>query len=490
MRIFLKSVLTALIAAVTANAAGGNIAIRLDSLLADTALASAQIGVAIYDITADSSIYCHDCEKLFTPASNMKLFTSAAALELLGPSYRFKTRFLNTGKIDKKGRIKGDLIIIGGGDPLISGRFRDSITEVLENWADSLIQRGINEIKGDIIIDNSFFTGSEFGGGWSLDDLSYWYACPISALSFNDNCVDLKFLPGRRVGDPAIIELSPQTDYIKITNNAITVHPDSEFTLDYFRIPFTNDVAFFGGIPVDDTLGEVDYVSVHRPDIYCAYIFSDILEKNGIKFKGDIIKFSRMKEKDKSNYAKERTNSLFTWYSDSMGVVISVINKNSQNFFAEQTLKTIGAELNGEGSFEVGLRIVSAFFDSLGIGGHDISIGDGSGLSHYNIVKPAAIIELFKLMRKSPDFDTYFESLAIPGVDRSVRKRLEGVEFRERARTKTGSIANTRAFSGYIDGPRTSRLIAFSLMINNYSCESSYIDNWFDSIVERVIAEY
>ena len=470
--------------------AGNALLSGLDSLLADTALTNAQIGIAVYDITADSSIYCRDCDKLFTPASNMKLFTSAAALELLGPSYRFKTRFLNTGKIDKKGRIKGDLIIIGGGDPLISGRFRDNMTEVLEFWADSLKKKGIKEIKGDIVVDNSFFSGSEFGGGWSLDDLSYWYACPISALSFNDNCVDLKFLPGEEVGDKAIIELSPQTDYIKITNNAVTVPADSEFTVDYFRIPFTNDVAFFGGIPVDDTLGEVDNVSVHRPDIYCAYIFSDILKKNGIKFKGDIMKISRLKEKDKSNFAKEMTNSLFTWYSDSMGVVISVINKNSQNFFAEQTLKTIGAELGGEGSFKAGLKIVSAFFDSLGIGDHDISIGDGSGLSHYNIVKPAAIIELFKQMRNSPNFETYFESLAIPGVDRSVRKRLEGVEFREYARTKTGSIANTRAFSGYIDGPRTGRLIAFSLMINNYSCNASYIDNWFDSVVERVIAEY
>ncbi|MEE9553503.1 MAG: D-alanyl-D-alanine carboxypeptidase/D-alanyl-D-alanine-endopeptidase [candidate division Zixibacteria bacterium] len=482
--------LSILLAIVIPVIAGNDLSGSLDGLLADTALTNAQIGIAVYDITADSSIFCRDCQKLFTPASNMKLFTSAAALELLGPSYRFKTRFLNTGRIDNKSRIKGDLIIVGGGDPLISGRFRDNITEVLELWADSLLQRGIKEIKGDIIIDNSFFTGSEFGGGWSLDDLSYWYACPVSALSFNDNCVDLKFLPGKNVGDPAIIELEPPTDYIRITNNAITVQADSEFTLDYFRIPFTNDVTFFGGMPISDTLGEVDYVSVHRPDIYCGYIFSSILKEKKIKFKGDIIKIGDLDEKDKSDYSMEKTNSLFTWYSDSMGVVISVINKNSQNFFAEQTLKTIGAELGGEGSFEKGLELAVAFFDSLGISEDDISMGDGSGLSHYNIVKPAAIIELFKQMHDSPHFETYFESLGIPGVDRSVRKRLEGVEFRERARTKTGSIANTRTFSGYIDGPRTGRLIAFSLMVNNYSCKMSYVDSWFDSIVESIIAEY
>jgi D-alanyl-D-alanine carboxypeptidase/D-alanyl-D-alanine-endopeptidase (penicillin-binding protein 4) len=246
--------------------AGATFTATMDSLLADTTLDNALFGVAIYDITADSLLYGHDAEKLFSPASNMKLFTSAAALELLGPDYRFKTRFLTNGEIDKKGRLKGGLVIVGGGDPLISGRFRDSVTEVLGFWADSLISLGIKEIKGDMIIDNSFFSGPEFGPGWSWDDMTYWYACPISALSFNDNCVDLKLLPGVKVGDPAIIKIDPVTDYIKITNNAVTLPADSGFTLDYYRIPYTNDVTFFGGISVSDSAGEIDYVSVHRPE--------------------------------------------------------------------------------------------------------------------------------------------------------------------------------------------------------------------------------
>ena len=461
----------------TADGLSGN----LDSLLADTALANAQIGLAVYDITADSSVYCRDCQKLFTPASNMKLFTSAAALALLGPSYRFKTRFLTTGKVDRKGRLDGDLVIVGGGDPLISGRFREGVTEVLTLWADSLRAKGIKEIKGDLIIDNSFFSGVELGGGWSLDDLTYWYACPVSALSFNDNCVDLKFLPGEKVGDPAIIELDPATDYIKITNNAVTVLADSEFTLDYFRIPFTNDVTFFGGVEIDDTLGKIDYVSVHRPDIYCGYIFADILNKNNIKFKGDILTGTEKSEK---------SEPLFIWRSDSMAVIISVINKNSQNLFAELALKTLGKELGDEGSFRKGLKIVTAFFDSLGIGADDIAMADGSGLSHYNIVKPAAVIDLLRIMSSRPNFSVYFESLAVPGVDRSVKNRLEDVEFRERAHTKTGSIANARTFSGYIDGPRSGHLIGFSIMVNHFSCESSYVHDWLDSVAAALLAEY
>lgn len=470
--------------------ASQDIAGRIDSLVADTTLDNAHIGLAIYDITADSMIYSLNADRLFSPASNMKLFTSAAALGLLGPEYRFKTGFFRTGKIDKKGRLKGDLVIAAGGDPLISGRFRDSVIEVLELWADSLKSMGIKEIKGDIVTDNSFFSGSELGSGWSWDDLTYWYACPISALSFNDNCVDLKFLPGEKVGDPAIIEIDPPTDYITIINNAITLPADSEFTLDYYRKPFTNDVTFFGGISVSDTAGEIDYVSVHRPELYTAYVFASILKDNGIKFKGDIVSLDDMDNDNRPAYATEKLASLFEWWSDSLGLVISVINKNSQNFFAEQSLKTIGRELGDDGSFSKGIEFAEAFFDSIGIGSDDISMYDGSGLSYINMIKPSAVIRLLKNMGRSPYFQTYYESMAIPGIDRSVRTRLEGIENRERVRAKTGYIANTSSFSGYVDGPHAGHLLAFSILVNNYSCATSYVTAWHDSVVSLLLSEY
>lgn len=471
-------------------AAHPNPAAGLDSLLADTTLSGAHVGVAVFDLTADSAVYCRDCGKLFIPASNMKLFTSAAALELLGPSFRFKTGFFASGEIDKKGRLKGDLVVVGSGDPLISGRFRDGVTEVLDLWADSLAGRGIKEIEGNIIIDGSYFTGPELGPGWSWNDLTFWYACPITALAFNDNCVDLYFSPGNEAGDPVTIRPDPPTDYIKIINEATTTSPNSEFTLDYYREPNTNDVTFFGGMPISDTSGEVDYVSVNRPDIYCAYVLADILKGRKIKFEGRILRMGEMSRKELSRYDENPRLPLFTWYSDSLGVVISVINKNSQNFFAEQTLKTVGREIGGEGSFKKGLELMSAFLDSIGIGEDDIAMRDGSGLSHYNIVKPSGIIELLRHMYRSPNFGTYYESMAIPGVDRSVRKRLENVPFGGNLRTKTGSIANVRTFSGYINGPRSGHMIAFSIMVNDFACDESYIIDWLDSVASRILAEY
>lgn len=463
--------------------AADNYFAEIDSILADSALSNALIGLAIFDITSDSLLYDLNAGKLFSPASNLKLFTSAAALELLGPDYRFKTRFFHTGKLDKKGRLSGHLIISGGGDPLISGRFRDSITEVLCLWADSLLSYGIGEIKGDLVVDNSFFTGPELGAGWSWDDLSYWYACPVTALAFNDNCVDLEFVPGSKVGDKARIILDPETDYIKITNNTITLPAGSEFTLDYYRTPSTNDVEFFGGIAIDDS-GQVDYVSVHRPEIYCAYIFSDVLKTKKIKFEGDIYNLDDLKEKDR-DYIEKNKQPLFTWQSDSLGVVVTVINQRSQNLFAELTLLTMGKEIGGEGSFEKSLGVVEAFFDSIGISSNDLDMNDGSGLSYINLVKPDAIIRLLKYMYNSEHFETYYYSLRTPRDF-----RLVGVENRENIRVKGGTIANTRTYSGYLTGPSTGHLLAFSIMVNNYSCQKKYVESWQDSILEILLRRF
>ncbi|UCC80843.1 MAG: D-alanyl-D-alanine carboxypeptidase/D-alanyl-D-alanine-endopeptidase [Candidatus Zixiibacteriota bacterium] len=472
----------AILFAASASAADNYIA-QIDSILADSALANALVGLAIRDITSDSLLYDLNAGKLFSPASNMKLFTSAAALELLGPGYRFKTRFSHSGEIDKKGRLKGDLIIAGGGDPLISGRFRDSITEVLYLWADSLSSYGIKEIKGDIIVDNSFFAGQRLGFGWSWDDLSYWYACPVTALAFDDNCVDLEFRPGKKVGDKAKITINPETDYIKITNNAVTLPAGSEFTLDYYRTPSTNDVEFFGGIAVDDS-GQVDYVSVYRPEIYCAYIFSDVLKAVNIKFEGVIYNLDELKEKER-DYIEENIKHLFAWQSDSLGVVVAVINQRSQNLFAELTLLTMGKKIGGEGSFTKSLEVVQAFFDSIGISSDDLDMNDGSGLSYINLVKPDAIIRLLKFMYNSEHFEIYYNSLRTPRDF-----RLVGVENRENVRVRGGTIANTRTYSGYLTGPASGHLLAFSIMVNNYSCPKKYVESWQDSILEVLLRHF
>jgi D-alanyl-D-alanine carboxypeptidase/D-alanyl-D-alanine-endopeptidase (penicillin-binding protein 4) len=461
-----------------------------EKLLADSTLSGALIGIKIFDISADSVIYEHQSDKLLTPASNLKLFTSAAALELLGPSFRFKTSFYSRGKIDKKGRLNGDLLIVGGGDPLISGRFRSRVTEVLELWADSLKSRGINEIGGNLIADNSLFPPPTLGPGWSWDDLSYWYACQISALSFNDNCVDLKYFPGINIGNPARIELNPSTKYISVVNNAVTLPAESSFTLDYYRSSDGNRVTFFGGIPSSDSEGRSDYVSVYRPELFTLSVFSEILKNRGLKLQNQFSALSDMKTNEAQNYNKDKLAPIFTWQSDSLGVVLKVINTNSQNFFAEQTLRMVGVEKNNNGTFQGGIKAEQRFFDSIGITERDIQIYDGSGLSYMNHVKPDAIIKLLSAMSKCPNFKVYYESLANPDSDRAAGTRLKGVSARGNVRFKGGYIAGVSTLSGYIRGPKSGHLLAFSIMINNYTCANSYAEDWEDSLLAAILSEF
>ena len=453
----------------------------------DNRLNGAFVGVEVKDILADSIIYSHNSDLKFSTASNLKLFTSAAAIELLGPDYRFATSFYVNGDITKKGDLKGDLIIVGGGDPLISGRFRDSITEILKCWTDSLSARGIKIIKGDLVVDNTFFEADDLAPGWSHDDLTYWYACPISALSFNDNCVDLHIYPAREKGEKCLITIQPQTNSIKIINNTTTYGEGSDNSFDFYRYPGTNTVEFFGGIAIDDTNGVIDYVSVDKPNLYCASVFKDIMTENGIKIKGRIINID-LNDLPSKYYYKNLT-SLFDWRSDPMSLIISVINKNSQNFFAEQTLKTIGAEICGSGSFLSSTRIVRDWLESIDITAEDVSYYDGSGLSYMNLAKPSTIIKLLDYMHSRPDFEIYYESLAIPGVDRSVRRRMADNPLAEMMRTKTGSIANTRTFAGYLT-TRSGQLMAFSLMVNNHSVIDSEIDSWMDNFCGYIIDNY
>jgi D-alanyl-D-alanine carboxypeptidase/D-alanyl-D-alanine-endopeptidase (penicillin-binding protein 4) len=402
----------------------------------------------------------------------------------LGADYRFTTSFY-TNDIDySEGTLDGDLIIVGGGDPLISGRFQDSLTVLLQYWANSLIDLGIEKINGDIVVDNNFFEPDEIGPGWSYDYLSYWYACPVSALSFNDNCVDFHAYPVRNLGDACQIVFSPPTDYIAITNNSVTLPAGVDNTFDYVRQVGTNNVEFFGGIAVDDTSGLIDYVTVDKPDIYCAQIFRNVLKLNNIKVKGEIVEIGRDSLPEKYQY--RNLVKLFDWQSEPMSVVIKVINKNSQNFFAEEALKTIGAEYVAEGSFPMSTRIVRDWLEAIGISRDEVSYYDGSGLSHMNLATPFSIIQLLQYMYESDDFETYYESMAIPGVDRSVRGRMAAEPMASLMRTKTGSIANTRTFSGYLT-TSSGRLMAFSMMINNYAATRDEIDDWTDGFCSYII---
>ncbi len=431
------------------------VAQKIDSLLNLNELASANCGVAIYSLKTGEYSYEKNSRRLFVPASNVKLTTTAAGLHYLGGNFRFKTEFYYTGQI-RDGKLEGDLIIKGNGDPTISNRFGGTVTRVLEEWADSLKAYGINSIKGKITADISYFDTVALGPGWSWDDLSYWYAAEVSALNFNDNCVNLYFKPAPQIGYPVQIRFEPQTKYISWKNLTATSASTTDNTIDFYRLPQTNQVTFFGSIPITQNSWMEEYVTVNQPAEYCLFVFNEVLEQEGIEVKNDRVKADPYSRK-----------LLFCWESHPLSEIVAVINKRSQNLYAECLFKTLGQEIKKEGSFRAGATVLEEFLAMAGIPSDQFQIFDGSGLSYLNLLSPYAITRLLAFISTQPYFQSFYESLAVPGQDRSLNNRMKGVLDKEKMRLKTGLIGNSICLSGYITD-RDGRLYAVSSMFNNF----------------------
>lgn len=435
---------------------------QMEDIFNDPNFSNANWGVVIQSLVTGEYLYKRNENKLFMPASNTKLFTTSAGLLLLGNNYRFKTEIYMKGIIDGS-ILKGDLIVKGFGDPAISGRFyNENITQIFELWADSLLERGIDEISGNIIGDDNAFDDKGLGNGWSWDYESDWYAAPSGALSLNDNCVDIIINP-TKPGLKANIISVPASKYIIINNNVITVHKDSSADINLHRERGTNIITVYGRIKEgSETIKR--FSTINNPTQYFVVVLSEILNKKGIRVKGFPIDVDDLSEP----LFYDGMNLLFTHYSPGLKEIVKVINKNSQNFFAEQLIKTIGYEKEGYGSASNGITAAKKLFSDMGINPDGLQIVDGSGLSRLNLVSPNHIVSLLGYMYKDEQFLHFYNSLPIAGVDGSLAKRMRKARTQNNVRAKTGFIGAARCLSGYVfTGDKEP--VAFSILANNFT---------------------
>jgi len=442
----------------------------IEPYLEHPSLGPATVGIVIQNPDSREILFQRNPHRLFIPASNQKLITTAAALDELGPDFRFHTQVYANGQV-ADGTLQGDLYIRGSGDPTLSGRFHDGETmRDLLNWVDSLRAAGINEIAGDIFADANLFDDQRLGNGWEYSDLSYWYAAEISALSFNDNCLNLTLIPGDSIGAPARVIYEPETDYVNITNELRTVHSDSVTRYDYHRIPETNQIRLFGNISMSERAIS-DWVTIGNPALFTATVFLELLEENGIQVSGAPreIHYEQGEIPDYSDMEQ-----LVNYASPPLDEIVRVINKRSQNFYAEQVLKRLGYEVNGQGSFDVGISAVKDFLAGAGVNTEQMQIADGSGLSRRNLVTPFQLVSVLRYMYESPNRDIYLSSLPVGGEDGSLRSRMLSPLAANRIHAKTGYVGFVRTLSGYV---RTmdNRLLIFSILVNNYTTDTSIL---------------
>jgi D-alanyl-D-alanine carboxypeptidase/D-alanyl-D-alanine-endopeptidase (penicillin-binding protein 4) len=451
---------------------------QLDYIFNDPVFSNAHWGAFIMSLETGEFLYKRNEDKLFVPASGVKLFTTSAALNLLGPDYRYITSVYMKGKINNNVLI-GDLIIKGTGDPTISGRFyNNNMFQVFESWADSLLALGIDEIDGNIIGDDYAFDNKGLGSRWPWDLESYWYSAPTSAISFNDNCIDLSVTVDKKEKTP-VVRMNPNTKYAVVLNNVSVVPQDSVTSIDVNRESGSNVINVFGSIKAGDSVKT--YVTVNNPTQYSMVVLKETLERKGITVNGNAYDIDDIS----LNYDTKKINKLFTHFSVPLIEIIRVINKTSQNFYAEQVFKTIGLEIKKFGSFEKGLEASGKFFSEMGIKLDGFVMADGSGLSRLNMVTPKQVVQLLHYMNNNKYSKLFLNSLPVAGVDGNLAKRLNNTSAENRIRAKAGYLENVRSLSGYAF-TADNELIAFSIMVNNFTVPVKLAENIQDLVCLRL----
>jgi serine-type D-Ala-D-Ala carboxypeptidase/endopeptidase (penicillin-binding protein 4) len=460
----------------------------IEEIIDSEAFRNSHWGISIADLSTGEVLFERNAGKSFVPASNVKLFTTAAALEELGPEFDYQTILYLDGPVIN-GILRGNLIVRGSGDPTISGRYTEGDrTQVFRTWADSLKAAGITRIEGDIIGDDDVFDDVPYGRGWTWDDLDYYYAVEISGLSFNENAVDFN-IAGQRPGMAGRVSWLPlSTSYVEVTNNTITT-AGGIIDEEYRRKPGTNRIELASLVPAGQTDNES--LSIHNPTMFFVHVLRETLLQQGIAIDGTSADVDDLETKPDYSGSLRRVAS---YTSPPLSEILVEINKESNNHFAEQVFKTIGAvrppaqQGVTPGSDEAGVVVIREMLGDMGIDTSSVQLVDGSGLSRHNLATPEATVALLRRMWHHGNVEkrmAFYTALPVGGVDGSLETRFTSGAAHNNVRAKTGSMSNVSALSGYVT-TSAGTPVAFSILVNHYTASTAAVRRAQDQIVELV----
>ncbi|MGE5325558.1 MAG: D-alanyl-D-alanine carboxypeptidase/D-alanyl-D-alanine-endopeptidase [Deltaproteobacteria bacterium] len=477
-----------------------NLSRRIESLLRKPEARRGFWGIIVAQLPGGRVLYERNSDQLFQPASNMKLFTTAAALELLGADFVFRTTVESDALPGAAGRVR-DLILVGRGDPNISSRDLpyqyDSPNNrpadaVLQELAEKVKARGVQEVTGDIVADDRYFLFEPFSHDWSVEDLQWGYGAPITALAYNDNALRLYVSPGERDGTPAKIRLEPIGDYYHLNNRLETSAAGTERQVFVERLPGSMMLDVWGEIPVG-TMEDYDTVAIADPPRLAGELFKHALESRGIKVGGGVktLELTRVEAAGQVNpFAPSPGRVVLADHqSIRLSEEVKIIDKVSQNLHAEMLLRTLAREKKKFGSLTVGLEILQEFAGEIGIDPGAVQFADGSGLSREALVTPRAIVKLLVHMDKSPQAKIYFDALPIAGVDGTLAKRFRRSRAGGKIHAKTGTINHVNTLSGYMQLP-SGRKLAFSALADNHEMSDEAALKTLDAVALAIYDAY
>jgi serine-type D-Ala-D-Ala carboxypeptidase/endopeptidase (penicillin-binding protein 4) len=471
-------------------ATAADLAPRLDQILNNAGpLSHAFVGAQVVRLSDGQVLYARSSERLFLPASNMKLFTSALALTRLGVDYRLTTQIAAQVPIDATtGTLAGDLELIGGGDPSLSGReypYRNHAApgaiysfSAIEELADQLIARGLKRIDGNVVGDDSRYVWEPQPGGWSSDSATREYGAPVSALVLHDNTFALTLRPAERTGDLARITLAPPFENFAIDNRVLTTDR-GERKIEFYRSASGRELHVWGRVPRADA-GFREELAIGDPALYAAQVLRDALLRRGVAIRGEAVATHRFP--DESTVTAPEPHIVLAEHRSPPWIdLLQVVDKVSQNLHAEILLREVAVASGHVGSVEAGLEAMDDFLAGIGISKTEHEFTDGSGLSRATLVTPAAIAKLLASMNQSKYREQWSSLLPIGGEDGTLGSRFAGHPEARNIHAKTGTLDHVRALSGYADTPGNGR-VAFSFVVNNFEGPGAGVTSVLDQL--------
>jgi len=481
MRVALAAVVLCGIAATAPGAQQPSLERDLDAILADPVVARALAGVRIESLRTGEVLFQRNSNKLVVPASNMKLLTMSVAAERLGWQYRFETRLEAAGAVTE-GTLSGDLIVTGNGDPSIVSPDGGHPALFLD-WADALKRAGISRVNGRIVGDDNAFDDVGIGAGWAWDYLADDYAAPSGALSYNENVVSVRVVPGKADGAPVAITTSPAGHRFTIINHATTGPTGSAVSAAADRMPGSRDLVISGRVPAGGA-GATLSTTIDNPTPYFVEALRLALQSRGISVSGGAWDIDDLEVPVPSGARKV----IATRESAPLSALGGNFLKVSQNFYGEMFLKAIGRTPARPGTAAAGRQIVRDTLGGWGIPADSFVMSDGSGLSRYDYVTADTIVAILKHVWQDEKLrGPFLAALPTSAYDGTLRTRMRDTPLAGRVQAKTGTISNMRALSGFLTTDSGERIV-FSIIINHYTAPTAQIDAVAERLLLRLVA--
>jgi D-alanyl-D-alanine carboxypeptidase/D-alanyl-D-alanine-endopeptidase (penicillin-binding protein 4) len=466
-----------------AHAADARTSLRqfVDSLTGAPEFRSMHWGVLVVDPGRGETLYSRNADKLFMPASNQKLLTGSTALTQLGPDYRWPTTLWGRGPV-RGGVLEGDLVVRGQGDPSISAHVRGDALAPLRALGDSLRARGVTRIHGSIVAAPSPFTDSPLGYGWAYDNLDEAYSAGVDALYFNEGFTQVVVYGGANAGDPVRAATHPASTYPTLIVRARTVAraaagASAADSMAARPAIVAGQDSSHAGVLVAGTIAAGDSVVLDLAfrDQSAAFVAAlrEALRAQGIAVE------------ESATDSTARLDSLAGMWSPPLRDIFPFFEKPSQNQIGELLFKTLALTKTGVGTADSAQQVVTRQLLAWGAAPDGFVVRDGSGLSRHDYVSPRTIVTVLDAMRRSPDFQVFYDALPIAGVDGTIRNRMKDTPAAGNLHAKTGTLDKARSLSGYVttaDG----RMLLFSALANNYTVPTRRVDQVTDALGVRL----